>query len=446
MLAAAVAAAETLALTLTLAESRSYARRALEAGRAEVARAIALALLEADPRDHEALTLLAAAQAGMGEDAAARATARLAFRRAENRDERYAAARIAALVAQAADRPFRAQGWLRLAAGLAPDRAERAATEEHYRAVRAANRWGTSFRLHVAPSSNINRGSRYDQLIIDGIPTPFVLSGDAQALSGIEAGLSVGVTYRLSQGPDWRLEAGGRLFHTTYFLSPAAKDAAPDVAGADFAHGGAEASLRMTLLPRGGAEPVSFGVTAGYNWYGDEPMARTVRLDVGRSFTLTPASSLRLDLLAERQWSLRGRKALALILALQAQYSHRLGNGDMLRWRMTLTDLRSEDPNAANLGVSTELRWEAARPVGPARLAASMTTAFRDYPVFMSNIFNKTGRQERQLGLAVELAFPEAEVWGYAPVVTLKGGRTRSNVSRFDSEYMGVEFALRSNF
>jgi len=442
----AAAAAETRMLTLSLDDSRVFARRALEAGRAEVARAIALALLEADPRDHAALTLLAAAQARLGETEAARGTARLAFRSAATRDQRYEAARVAALVAEAASRPFRAQGWLRLASGLAPDPAARADTAAHYRAVQSANRWSTNFRLHVAPSSNVNRGSRYDQLIIDGIPTPFVLSGDAQALSGVETGVSMGATYRLSQGPDWRAEAGARLHHTTYVLSPAARDAAPDVTGADFANGGAEVSLRMTILPRGGGEPVSLGLAVGQSWYGDEPLARTFRLDVGRSVTLTAATGLRLDLLAERQWSDRGRKPRALILAAQAQLHHRLGNGDMLRLRMTATDLRSQDRNAAHMGLSGELRWELARPLGPVRLALSVTGAVRDYPVFMSNIFSKTGRQEEQLGLAVEMAFPDAEVWGYAPVVTLKGGRTRSNISRFDSEQIGVEVAFRSAF
>ncbi|MCC6306809.1 MAG: hypothetical protein IT545_16685 [Rhodobacteraceae bacterium] len=440
------AGAEVQTLTLTVGQSREFARRALAAGRAEVARAIALALLEADPRDHEALTLLAAAQARAGETGAARATARLAFRRAASRDERYEAARVAALVADAAGRPFRAQGWLRRALTLAPAEADRADTIAHYRAVQSANRWSTTFRAHVAPSSNVNRGSRYDQLIIDGIPTPFVLSGDAQALSGVEFGVSAGAAYRLSQGPDWRLEAGGRLHHTTYVLSAAARHRAPDVSGADFANGGAEVSLRLTVLPRGGTSPVSLGLTLGQSWYGEEPLARTMRLDVGRSFTLTPATGLRLDLLAERQWSDRGRKARALILAAQAQLHHRLAGGDMLRFRLTLTDLRSEDVNAANLGVAGELRWELARPLGPAELALAVSGSARDYPVFMSNIFNKNGREEKQLGVAVEMAFPGGEVWGYMPVVTLRAGRTWSNISRFDSRTMGVEVAWRSSF
>lgn len=438
-------------LTLGLAESRAFARQALLAGQTQLARAVALALLAADPRDPVALVVLAAAETRLGAPRAGRQAAERAFRSAgaaggaEARRLRHDAARIAAAAALAEGRPAVAQLWLRHAVSLAPDPALRAAAEAEHRAVRAANPLQASLRLHLAPSSNVNRGSRHDALIVDGIETPFVLSGDARALPGLELGATGAVSFRLGAGRGWTLEAGGRASAITYRLSEAARRRAPEARGADFAEGRAEAGLRLHLAPAPGAAPVTLGLTAGRAWYGGDPLARSLRLDAGRTFALGPATALRLDLLTERQWRDGPGERTAAAQAIQAQLSHRRPAGDVLRLRLTAVDLRSDDRNATHRAASGEARVEFARPLGPARVALAASAGWRDYPVFMNGVFG-TGRHEVTVGGAVELMFPRAEVWGLAPALTLRGARTESNISRFDSTQFGVEFAIRSTF
>jgi hypothetical protein len=443
-------AAEGEGLVLGLAQSREFARRALLAGQVQLARSVALALLEADPRDPAALVILAAAETRLGAPARGARAARLAFRSASGRGPearmlRHDAARVAAEAAEAQGRPTVAQVWLRHAATAAPEPALRADAEALHRAVRARNPFQGSFRLHLAPTTNVNRGSRHDTLIVGGIETPFVLSGDARALSGLEIGVSGAAGWRIAAGEGWSLEAGGRLAHITYRLSAEARRLAPDARGGDFAQTQAEGGLRLHLRPGQGAGPATVGLTAGRAWYGGDPLARSLRLDIGKTFALTPATALRVDLLTERQWRDGPGDREAGVHAVQAHLIHRRPSGDVLRFRLTGVDVASDDRNAAHRAVTGEARIELARPLGPLRVSLSVTAGWRDYPVFMNGVFG-AGREETSFGGAVEMLFPGAEVWGFAPAVTLRGGRTQSNVSRFDSEQVGLEVAVRSTF
>lgn len=432
------------ALTLGIAEARASARAALQAGQAEVARAVALALLEADPRDPVALVLLAAAQLRAGEGAAGRRTAQRAYRLAGDRALRYDAARVAAHGALAEGRLTLAQLWLGQVASLAPGPAERAGAEALFRRLQAANPLRLALSVHVGPTSNVNRASRDRALIVEGIETPFVLSGDARALPGTAIGGSAAPAWRLASGPGWTAEARGRLFHTTYVLAPAARAAAPGARGEDFAQGGVEAGLRLMREAAAGGQ-WSFGLGVGQSWAGGAAFAASFRVEAGRTLALAPETGLRIDALAERQVRSGGDGRSARILAAQAQLFHRLGSGDVLRFRLTGVDSASENREASHRALPAELRWEPAAAIGPARLALSLSGGWRDHPVFTGGLFG-AGRVERQVAGAVELLLPRAEAWGVAPVVTLRAGRSFSNVSRFEAEFPGIELALRSTF
>lgn len=56
------------------------------------------------------------------------------------------------------------------------------------------------------------------------------------------------------------------------------------------------------------------------------------------------------------------------------------------------------------------------------------------------------GRQDRSVGVSMDLAFDNLGVMGFAPVLSLRHGKTRSNVSRYETATTGISLGLSSSF
>ena len=54
--------------------------------------------------------------------------------------------------------------------------------------------------------------------------------------------------------------------------------------------------------------------------------------------------------------------------------------------------------------------------------------------------------RDEGVGAELSLAFEKVDYMGFIPVVTLSGSRTRSNISLYDSQSLGVGFSIRSKF
>ncbi len=257
-------------VAVSIEEARGLAA-ALEAeGEREAAASVAAALLSRDPTDASAWIVVARIRRAAGDTEGALEAARRANATADTDDERYAAAVELAAGNFTLERGLIAQFWLRRAAQVAPTEELREAAIRNFRAVRAQTPWSWSLGFSVVPSSNVNNGSRAETIEIGGLP--FVLSGDAQALSGLEATLTGSVRYRFEGfgGQPAQITAGMAIQRVT--LSDEARDKAPEAEAGDYAFDAFEIGGSQVISgwssgrcgsTRGTAPPGSRGSTRG---------------------------------------------------------------------------------------------------------------------------------------------------------------------------------------
>lgn len=453
------APADDGSVTLSLDQSRALARGALRQGNAALAHRLASALLTRDPADTEARLVLAASAARLGDPALAYDQAGRAFARAQRDDLRYEAAHIAAEAAFLQGRKTLAQLWLRRAAQTAPDRLRKARTAQDYRAVRAQNPWRAQLDLSVAPSSNINNGASTDRLIVNGQSTQATLSGDAQALLGLESRAVARLSYRLRDAPRSVTEFGLRVESRSYALSDSAKALAPTARGSDFAYGSVELLFNRHLRPAQSSGPLSFGATLGQSFYAGRDLGRYVQLRAGRGAQLAPAVQGAASALIERQWRARNdggdTASVALTVQLQRQFGGDTGgnSGGSLAGgfsgslHATLLHVSGEIANARNTTLRLGARISPDKPIGPVRPSFGLSASLRDFPSYSLGLVSlPNGRQDTTLSAEVDLLFPKLDVWGFAPTLTLTAARGRSNISRFETRHLGVSFGFQSLF
>jgi hypothetical protein len=72
----------------------------------------------------------------------------------------------------------------------------------------------------------------------------------------------------------------------------------------------------------------------------------------------------------------------------------------------------------------------------------------RDYEDFVlfGSVFVTGGRQDRSWGGGVDFTFDDWGVLGFAPVLSLRHGRTLSNVSRYETSTTGISIGVSSVF
>ncbi len=442
-------AAPVAGATVDLAppEARVAARRALLAGDDALAGSIARALLERDPGDASALSVLAALAGRAGRIEEGRRLAVRAFNAAREPALRYEAARLAAEGAAAAGAYGRAASWSRRAASTATTPEQRATAIEAYRQARALDPWRVQLSGSLAPSSNVNQGSNSATLIVDGVPTPFTLSGDALALSGIVASLDVAARYRFAERPTAASDVTMRLISTRIALDdlPSPADGERQPQGSDYAYTAIEAGLQQSFAAAADAPLTVLGATAGRSWYADTPFADYFRLGAARSFALGQRVGARTALTVERQWRTDGGDD-ATAVVVEGALSWAVAARDSATVSLALTDLNSQGPSDSYRGASAGLDYALGRPVGPLLVTLGLGASYRDYPTFFGGFFNDTGRQDRRLSGSIELVAPAIELRGFVPAVTVTASRTWSNVSRFDATGLGLAFGLRAAF
>jgi hypothetical protein len=221
-------------LSLSLDEGRVAARQAALSGQFQLARDFALALTDANPDDRAALVVLAAVQPQLGAPRDGRLAGARAYRLSDTDDTRYEAARLTALAAANEDRYTLSQLWLRRASVNAPDEEAFEQTQSDYRAIRNLNPWSINLGLSLTPSNNVNGGSETAFNVIDGLPFVGVLSGDAQALSGVAAAADLRLIYAISRQPDSRTSITARAYARAIWLSDDARLIAPTSTNSDF--------------------------------------------------------------------------------------------------------------------------------------------------------------------------------------------------------------------
>ena len=437
---AAPAAAQ---VELPVEEARGLAA-ALEAqGEREAAATIAAALLERDPTDAAAWIVVARIRRAAGDTEGALEAARRANANADTDDERYAAAVELAAGNFRLERGLIAQFWLRRAAQVAPTEELREAAIRNFRVVRAQTPWSWSLGFSVVPSSNVNNGSRAETIEIAGLP--FVLSGDARALSGLEATLTGSVTYRFEGFDGQPAQIYGGFATQRVALSEEAKDQAPEADAGDYAFDAVELGYSQVISSWSEDVVLRGEALVGRNWYGGEPLSNYVRGGLTTRWAIGDRSLATVSASLERQVRFDESDRSAWVTRLDARRIWQVNDrGDVFGIGGGVRRAQSESVEIDNDAVLVSVDYTWNEPVlGPATLGLGLNLEYRDYA---ESPFSVDGRQDRRAALRATLGAPGWNFYGFGPTVTFEASRTESNVSLYDAEDFGMRVGITSVF
>ncbi|MDX5384570.1 MAG: surface lipoprotein assembly modifier [Rhodobacterales bacterium] len=441
-------------VTLSLDQARAVAATALQQGDAALALQIGQGLLQADATDPLAHFIIAQALRQQGHPREARKAAALAYRHARTDIQKFEAAQLAARLSVDTKAFTRAQLWLRRSLLHAPDPAMRPRIAQDFRQVRAMDPLEFRLRLSLAPSSNVNNGSDSPYALIDGVPVIGLLDGLSQALSGVTGTADLSLGYRLNGTQASETRALLRAYGSRVWLDDSARALAnsfpgADVSNDDFSFALIEAGLRHVQRTGAGADGgfVAIEGAAGRSWYGGDPYQRHVRLGLTQGIRLSDTTTLSLGAEAERRSFAQGFNQPIDTLGLQASLGYRIANGDRISLSVAWRDSDSDSRNAVSTRRTAYLRYDMAQPMGPARLGFTLGAARTHYPDYaVGFIAVPGGRQDDTVFGSIDILFQDLDYAGFAPTLTLRAQKTRSNFSRFDASELAVSLGIRSLF
>lgn len=428
-------------LALDRDQSVRAGRHFLARGRADIALAVARALVAADARDPEALILLAAALQAQGDNDAARAAAQRAHRNATDDQQRFEAAMLAGRSDYRRGAHTRAQWWVRRAAHAAPDDEARATAERNFAHVRRANPLELSLSFGAAGSSNINQGSSADTVEIFGLP--FRLDGAAQALSGTEFALDAGLAYRIVQRAHSATTLHAGVTARTYRLSREARVLAPEARSSDYAFQSLEAGVAHRFSAGPGEAVHEIAGTVGRSWYGGAALSDFARVDLSRATALSARTGLRFTLTGQRQARRDSAARSSTTLGVQADVNHALESGARLRITGALRQTRAGSAEVRHSAQRGQLTYVMAEPVAGVRLSSTLGLERRRYPAHM---LAPEGRRDLRGRIGLSASFEEIEYMGFSPSLNLEVSRTRSNVAMHERRSVDLFMGIASRF
>ncbi len=438
-LAASAAQGQTV---LRVEDARTLAFQLVQQGNPAAAREVARELLTRDPEDVVALVALAQAEQALGNRSAAIAAGRKAWGASETGSERHASAVATAQALVLNGNGLRAQFWLRRAIETAPDASTRANATRDLRNVRASSPVTAALSFSVAPSTNINNGSKSETTDIGGLS--FQLSGDAQALSGIEYRLGGAIGYRFGLSDRQTLSFGAALDTRSYSLSSSAKALAPNRTGSDYAF--QELRLTAASLTRDKDSTAVTKIEAGLaqNWYAGDVLTRIASISLDRGFQITPKSTGRAILSVERQNRQDDADRSATIVTATGIWSHRLQSGAGISVQAFVRDTASDSPSIAKLSYGGRVSYGFAEPIfGQTTLQLSLGLERQDFdrpePLFGL-------RDDLKTSVSALFSFNDLDYYGFAPTAEISFENNSSNQSLYDTQDFGIRLGLRSVF
>ncbi len=414
----------------------------IEEGRLAEAAELADALIARNPDDATALILRARLALVSGDHYGALDLATRAHRVAQTDDQRYAAARIAARVHAELENFTRAQWWLRRADNAAPDGDARRAVAEEFATVRRLNPLSVALQFGISPSSNVNGGSASEVIILPGLPFEFVLDGEARALSGIQFQAGANLSWRLHEDEDSALVLESGLQGRTYALSADARDLAPDAQGSDYSDVSGNIGLSYRWLPPGARGPWSVTGTLGRTWYDAKPFLGFAQVLLSRSSRFDAGRRLELSTFLEGQDRIADDKQFFAIGG-RARWTWVAQEGDTGSISFSFRDSLSELEDVAFDGVAIGGTWQFGELVGALRIGFGIDVEYRHFP---QSAYSFDAREDWRSSLRVTVGLPEYSYFGLEPQITLRAGRTESNVALYDSDSLSIDFGLRSTF
>ncbi|MFC3179479.1 hypothetical protein [Cypionkella sinensis] len=414
-------------------------------GNAQLARALAAGLLQADPNDPYALLIMTASETQLGRPAEGRKAGRAAWVAARGLPDglRYDIARYTALAALQEGRVLPTQLWLRRALDVAPTSQARAQTINDYKALREKTRLRYAIDLSLTPSDNLNDGASSKYLSIDDWFVLGMLSGSAQALSGLRADARVRLIYRLRESSTSQTSLGFGAAASRNFLSDEAKLLAPDLRGRDLDQSAAEFSITQDFLWPQSQHPISTTLALGQIWQAGTVAGPYLRMQLATPLLQRPEANVRVEMTAQRSW--RSDSTIdASAMSLEGQ--HQLGGG-VFSWGMAISDVVGTGMNQSYNRGSASLGYKLDKPIGPVTLATNLTAGKSHYDIYRLLGAQVTkGRTDTQFDLSIDMTFPNIGVMGYAPTLSVSKVMTQSNISRFESNGLNISVGFTSQF
>lgn len=432
-------------------EALLTAQAAFAAGQNEVANRIARALDGIGLQDARVQLILSATETRLGRPAAGIAAGRDGWQVARQTGAppalRHEIARNTAKAAFDAGRPLVAQYWLRRSLDVAPDAAAAAQSGRDLAMVRDSNPWRLAFAAEAGPSDNLNGGAE-DTVFRIGDFVIGTLGDGAAALSGFRVNLRASAQ-RVFPG-DARRQTVLTLATEAVRnrIDAASRDRAGSVTSRDLDRSRLSVGLRRDMIVGEAGRLFSLSADAGQNWTGGDIYGRDLRLAAQYTLLQGARGSLWIAADAERGWE--GSDDLRVdvrSLSLVGETALRDGQG-RLSLGLRLQSARADDVNstfdAAQLSLGADPGWK----IGPASVSFSASAGMRDYEMFalFGRVFVTGGRQDRSWGAGMDLTFDDWGLMGFAPVLSLRHGRTTSNVSRYETSTTGISIGIASVF
>lgn len=430
-------------VVLSPPQMRELAAQSIVGGQPQQAYALASALLQRNPNDIEALIIRARAARDLGRFTEAKHTARRAWQKSRNSNEKFASSMVMAQALSSAGARTRSQLWLRRAAQHAPDERMKNIAVRDFQYVRRINPWATELSFSVSPDSNINNGSQRSSTQLFDLPFEFQLSGAARALSGIQFNSSIATRYRLAESQRSQHDLVLQLSHRTYTMSDEAKRLAPTAKGSDFAF----STSALSYVRRGFSSadtnlPNEFSATIGRTWYGGDPFMQYARLGFTQNVVLSRSAFVFGGVSLERQQSLSQRQDVS-ISGLSVGMRKTTNAGNRLTLAASGKVSKSNDVTLDYQQLTLSARYALGKPVAGMRIDFGIQASRKSHEL---SRFSRFGRQDDSLSIDATAVFKNIEFYGFSPSVTISARKTDSSIGLYDAQGYGVKVGIQSAF
>lgn len=405
-----------------------------------LAKEISLALLQRDPNDVRALIILSRAERDFGNYEQAKDYGKRAWAHAETDVLKFAAALATAQALSSDGARTSSQFWLRRAADVAPDQRLKSIAIRDFRYVRDRNPWTTQFEFGITPSSNVNNGSKSETMEIDGLP--YVLSGDARALSGVEYKLGVETEYSRKISEYTWLYVGASAKGKEYSLSSKAVEQAPNIDESELSYAEAELTFGTTFFPHPNGGPIDASMSFGRVWSGGQELSDYARANL-QHFKRVGPHRFTFGLSVEDQRRKDAEINSSVSWTGQAVWSKRLENGDTAQLNLAYRDTQSDGPAIAHEAGIAGIRYSFGKPIAGARIGLSYTFESRAYD---QPLYSTTPREDKKNIFEVSAFLYNLELYGFAPEIGVSLIQNRSNVPLYETEEYGVSINFKSVF
>jgi len=132
---------------------------------------------------------------------------------------------------------------------------------------------------------------------------------------------------------------------------------------------------------------------------------------------------------------------------LRLDWLRSFGAGHLLSVSLITTDVRSDTANSEYTaqGARIGLTWgEEIAGIGVSGVVGYTARSYDAYSVGFISV--PGGREDEEWTASIDFTFDGLDVWGFAPVVSLNGRQSSSNVSRFEGESLGLSVGFQSAF